>query len=202
MKATINTMDLRIAKAMREAANVVFNAMPKTQDVNITSMQVYQHFNDARINIPGMPKDSEFLANIPASEGDGWSINEDHVITISIDTFSCKCEGVMIFKHLHTFERIASAKDKARFVYAMPKSNSAHTFTVNVEKSAIDILKNVDNNELRRVMCSVYIDLRRANLVASDGRTLQIMKCALSGDVPSVDGVVIPANIAKRESAF
>ena len=198
MKTSANTMDLRIAKAMREAANVVFAAMPKTQDVNITSMQVYQHFTDAKKVFAGLAKDLDWLANIPASEGDGWNINTDHVITISVDSFACKCEGIAIFYYLNTFERIAGVKDRARFTYSMPKTETAKVMTITVDKNAVDILAHATNNELCAVMMSVFVDFRYNNIVSSDGHTMQIMRCNISGNVPNIDGVVIPAHIAKR----
>ena len=198
MKTSVNTMDLRIATAMKEAANVVFEAMPKTQDVNLTALQVYQHFTDAKKVFAGLAKDLEWLANIPASEGDGWNINTDHVITINIDSYSCKCEGIAIFYYLNTFERIAAVKDRTRFVYSLPKSESAKVVTISVEKNAVDILAHAANDELRAVMMSVYVDFKYNNIVSSDGHTLQIMRCNISGNVPNIDGVVIPAHIAKR----
>ena len=198
MKTSENTMDLRIATAMKEVANVVFSAMPKTQDVNITSMQVYQHFTDAKKVFPGLAKDLEWLANIPVVSGEGWEIGADAEITINIDSYSCKLYGIAIFYYLNTFERIAGVKDRARFTYSMPKTETAKVMTITVDKNAVDILAHATNNELCAVMMSVYVDFRYNNIVSSDGHTMQIMRCNISGNVPNIDGVVIPAHIAKR----
>ena len=198
MKATINTMDLRIATAMKEAANVVFNAMPKTQDVNITSMQVYQHFTDAKKVFPGLAKDLEWLANIPVCSGDGWEIGADAEITINIDSYSCKLYGIAIFYYLNTFERIAGVKDRARFTYSMPKTETAKVMTITVDKNAVDILAHADNSGIRPVLQGVYVDFKYHNIIATDGHTIQVMRCEIVGNVPNIAGVVIPSNIAKR----
>ena len=204
MKTSENTMDLRIATAMKEAANVVFNAMPKTQDVNITSMQVYEHFTNAKRNVKGMPKDQEFTKNIPVCSGNGYNIGENAEIVITVDDYTCKVYGISIFFYLNTFEKMAGVKDRARFTYSSPVSSSAVTLNITVAKNAKDILCHAAN-ELRPVMNGVYVDFLRGNIVATDGHTVQVMRCEISGGVPSVEGVVIPSDIAKRalsKSAF
>ena len=191
-------MDLRIAKAMKEAANVVFDAMPKTQDVNITSMQVYQHFTDAKKVFPGLAKDLEWLANIPVVSGEGWEIGADAEIIINIDSYSCKMYGIAIFYYLNTFERFAGVKDRARFTYSMPKTETAKVMTITVDKNAVDILAHADNSGIRPVLQGVYVDFKYHNIIATDGHTMQVMRCEIVGNVPNIAGVVIPSNIAKR----
>jgi hypothetical protein len=193
-------MDLRIAKAMKEAANVVFTAMEIKQDVNITTMQVYEHFTNGRKNVAGMPKDMEFIKNIPVCSGEGWEIGADAEITINIDSYSCKLFGIAIFQYLNTFERIAGVKDRARFIYSVPASSSAVTLNITVAKNAKEILCHAAD-ELRPAMNGVYIDMVNNNIVASDGHTLQVMRCYISGVKPDINGVLIPAEIAKRAFA-
>ena len=201
MKTSVSTMDLRIATAMKEAANVVFNAMEIKQDVNITSMQVYEHFTNAKRNVKGMPKDQEFTKNIPVVSGEGWEIGADAEITINIDSYSCKLYGIAIFTYLNIFEKMAGVKDRARFIYSVPASSSAVTLNISVDKSAKDILLHAAKDELRPVMNSVYIDFVHSNIVASDGHTIQVMRCNIEGAQPDINGVAIPAHIAKNAFA-
>ena len=201
MKTSVNTMDLRIAKAMKEAANVVFSAMPINQDVNITSMQVYEHFTNEKKRVTGMPKDNDWYANIRACSGNGYEIRNDAEIVITVDSFDCKLFGVDIFRMLHTFEKLACVKDRARFVYSVPASSSAVTLNISVDKSAKDLFMHVAKDELRPVMDSIYIDFVHSNIVASDSHTIQVTRCNIEGAQPDINGVAIPSHIAKNAFA-
>jgi hypothetical protein len=148
MKTSVNyNLDAMIANVMREAANVVFEAMPKTQDVNLTALQVYEHFTNAKRNVKGMPKDLDWYSNISVCSGDGFTIGENAEIVINVDSYTCKVYGIEIFRFVHIFERLASVKDRARFIYSVPASSSAVTLNISVDKSAKDIFAHVAQDD-------------------------------------------------------
>ena len=201
MKTSVYNLDQMIAKAMREAANVVFAAMPVSKDVNLTALQVYEHFTKTKANVKGMPKNMDWYSNISVCSGDGFTIGENAEIVVTVDTYTCKVYGIDIFRFVHIFERLASVKDRARFIYSVPTSEAAAVLNITVEKSAKDILLHAVKDNSRPVMNAVYIDFVNSNIVASDGHTMQVMKCIINGTKPDCNGVAIPYEIAKNAFA-
>lgn len=111
-----------------------------------------------------------------------WEMeNGKEEITISVESFVCRFAAWTVFVILSKFEKLVPAKERVKFTKCEETSGMVCSFTMDVQKSAIDAAKFVaKTNGYRPVMENVCIDIQGELLAASDGYKMATRLVAIS----------------------
>lgn len=115
-------------------------------------------------------------------------------ITISVESFVCRFVASMVFAVLAKFEKLVPTKERIKFT-KREESETICRISIQISKEAASVAKfAAKGDESREALRYVYLDARRAVLVATNGKRLAVRPVSISnveGELPE-NGFYIP----------